>query len=114
MKCDLWAVVNLPAGAFTAAGAGVKTNLLFFTKGRPTERVWYYDLSDVKVGKKTPVTREQIEVKNYDLKAVNPNAKVVEDTRTPEELLDLIEAKGREVAEALASLRTLTASAPKT
>jgi len=29
------------------------------------------------------------------------------DTRTPEELLDLIEAKGREVAEALAALRSI-------
>ncbi|MEN9426768.1 MAG: hypothetical protein RLZZ220_1117, partial [Pseudomonadota bacterium] len=30
--------------------------LLFFTKGRKTERIWYYDLSGVKVGKKTPMT----------------------------------------------------------
>ena len=127
--CDLWCIVSLPGGVFTAAGAGVKTNLLFFTKGRPTEKIWYYDLSDIKVGKKTPfmlekfedffrllpargdsdrswtVSREEIEAKNFDLKAVNPNAKNDEDTRTPEELLDLIEAKGREVAEALASLR---------
>jgi type I restriction enzyme M protein len=108
----------LPGGVFTAAGAGVKTNLLFFTKGRMTERVWYYDLSDIKVGKKTPVTidrfedffrllperadserswtvrREAIEARNYDLKAVNPNAKRDEDTRTPQELLDLIETRG--------------------
>src|SRR5207237_6529057 len=55
--CDLWCVVSLPAGAFVNAGAGVKTNLLFFTKGRPTERVWYFDLSGVKVGKKAPLTR---------------------------------------------------------
>jgi type I restriction enzyme M protein len=41
---------------FSTAGAGVKTNLLFFTKGRKTERIWYYDLSWVKVGKKTPLT----------------------------------------------------------
>jgi hypothetical protein len=33
------------------------------------------------------------------------NAKNNQDTRTPEDLLDLIEAKGREVAEALAALR---------
>lgn len=90
----------------------------------------YYDLSDIKVGKKTPltmdrfdeffrllptrgdsdrswtVTREQIEARNYDLKAVNPNAKADEDLRKPEELLDLIEAKGKEVADALAKLRT--------
>ncbi|OGK76459.1 MAG: N-6 DNA methylase [Candidatus Rokubacteria bacterium RBG_16_73_20] len=132
-ECDLWCIVSLPAGAFVNAGAGVKTNLLFFTKGRPTERVWYYDLSDVKVGKKSPLTlekfekffqrlparadsehswtveRKEIEARGYDLKAVNPNAKRDEDTRTPEELLDVIEAKGREVAEAVAELRRLTA-----
>jgi type I restriction enzyme M protein len=127
--CDLWCIVSLPGGVFTAAGAGVKTNLLFFTKGKPTEKIWYYDLSDIKVGKKTPftlerfeeffkmlpqrgdserswtVTRKEIEEKNYDLKAVNPNAKLEEDTRTPEELLDVIEQKGREVFEALKTLR---------
>jgi type I restriction enzyme M protein len=114
---------------FTAAGAGVKTNLLFFTKGKPTEKIWYYDLSDIKVGKKTPltmdrfndffrmlptrsdserswmVTRDEIEARNYDLKAVNPNAKANEDLRKTEELLDLIEAKGKEVATALAKLK---------
>ena len=108
--CDLWALISLPGGVFTAAGAGVKTNLLFFTKGKPTEKMWYYDLSDIKVGKKTPltadrfekffellpsrgdserswtVTREEIEERGYDLKAVNPNAKVEEDTRTPGEI----------------------------
>ena len=195
-ECDLWCVVSLPAGVFTAAGAGVKTNLLFFTKGRPTRKIWYYDLTDIKVGKKTPLTlkhfedffrllperadsdlswtvdmneRKQIaaeearplkeqstakgrqaaqwnerlkELKKakfrddaaiaeaeakvteltreakelaakakeiedvvYDLKAVNPHKKPVVDTRTPEELIDIIEAKGREVAEALAVLR---------
>jgi Type I restriction-modification system methyltransferase subunit len=128
--CDLWCIVSLPGGVFTAAGAGVKTNLLFFNKGKPTEKIWYYDLSDIKVGKRTPfllekfdeffrllptrgdserswtVTRQQIEAKNYDLKAVNPNRKIVEDTRTPNELLTFIEAKGREVTEQLTALRT--------
>lgn len=55
-ECDLWAIVSLPGGVFSTAGAGVKTNLLFFTKGRKTERIWYYDLSHVKMGKKTPLT----------------------------------------------------------
>lgn len=55
-ECDLWAIVSLPGGVFSTAGAGVKTNLLFFTKGKKTERIWYYDLSGVKVGKKTPLT----------------------------------------------------------
>jgi len=128
--CDLWCIISLPGGTFINAGAGVKTNLLFFTKGQPTEKVWYYDLSDIKVGKKTPLTldhfeeffrllpsrgdsekswtvqRQEIEAKTYDLKAVNPNAKNDEDTRTPEELLELIEVKGREVAEAIAALRS--------
>lgn len=57
--CDLWCIVSLPGGVFTAAGAGVKTNLLFFTKGKRTERIWYYDLSHVKVGKNTPMTLDR-------------------------------------------------------
>jgi type I restriction enzyme M protein len=128
---NVWTIVSLPPGVFVSAGAGVKTNLVFFTKGEQTEGIWYYDISDIKVNKKNPftrklledffrllperadserswtVTRAEIEAKNYDLKAVNPNAKTNEDTRTPEELLDLIEAKGREVAEALAVLRRI-------
>jgi len=127
--CDLWCILSLPAGTFKQAGGGVKANLLFFTKGKPTEKIWYYDLSDIKVGKKTPltmanfadflqllpiradserswtVTRKGIEDKGYDIKAVNPNKKDTNDTRTPEELLDIIEAKGKEVAEAVALLR---------
>jgi type I restriction enzyme M protein len=54
--------------------------------------------------------RSDIEARNYDLKAVNPNASTEEDTRTPEELLDLIEVKGLEVAEAIATLRRLVAA----
>jgi type I restriction enzyme M protein len=128
--CALWCILSLPPGTFVNAGAGVRTNLLFFTKAGPTEKTWYYDLSEVQVGKKTPLTlghfeeflkllpqraesdrswtapRTDIEAKNCDLKAMNPHAKSNEDTRTPEELLDLIEAKGREVAEALSALRS--------
>lgn len=55
-ECNLWAIISLPGGVFSTAGAGVKTNLLFFTKGKKTEKIWYYDLSYVKVGKKTPLT----------------------------------------------------------
>ena len=53
------------------------------------------------------VERKEIDAHGYDLKAVNPHAKTDEDTRTPAELLDIIEAKGREVAEAVAELRRL-------
>ena len=49
---------------------------------------------------------EAIENAVYDLKAVNPHAKGNVDTRTPEELLYIIEAKSREVHEALAIFRT--------
>jgi len=55
-ECDLWAIISLPGGCFSGAGAAVKTNLLFFTKGRKTIKIWYYDLTHVKVGKKSPMT----------------------------------------------------------
>ena len=41
----------------------------------------------------------------YDLKAVNPNRKPETDTRTPEELIQIIEAKGAEITEALSVLK---------
>lgn len=41
----------------------------------------------------------------YDLKAVNPNAKSTEDTRTPEELVEFIGSKSHEVAALLAKLK---------
>lgn len=134
--CDLWCIVSLPPGVFSSAGAGVKTNLLFFTKGGPTEQVWYYDLSDVKVTKKQPltvdrfdqffelkdshadsdrswtVTRAEIEARGFDLKAVNPNAKSDVDTRTPAELLAEIEARHAEVGAAIHELRHLIQGEP--
>lgn len=55
-ECDLWAIISLPGGCFSGAGAAVKTSLLFFTKGRKTTKIWYYDLTHVKVGKKSPMT----------------------------------------------------------
>lgn len=60
-ECDVYCIVSLPGGVFVSAGAGVKTNLVFFTKGRPTERIWYFDLSDIKVGKKTQLTLKHFE-----------------------------------------------------
>jgi type I restriction enzyme M protein len=55
-ECELWAIASLPGGVFVGAGAAVKTNLLFFTKGKKTSKIWYYDLTHVKVGKKSPMT----------------------------------------------------------
>ena len=195
-ECNLWCVLSLPNGVFTQAGAGVKTNLLFFNKGERTGKIWYYDLSEVKVTKRQPLTlshfdeffrllperadsenswmvdlrarigeaaeeakplrakaekkgRERTRVEKrltrlrrprenkdqttieetqaalnmlkkeisalqkqatdienaaYDLKAVNPNKQPEIDTRTPKELLNIIEAKGQEIREALKTL----------
>lgn len=41
--CDLHTVLRLPRGTFTPYSQGVKANVIFFTKGAPTERVWIYD-----------------------------------------------------------------------
>ena len=41
-ECNLHTIVRLPNGVF-APYTGIKMNLLFFTKGRPTEAVWYYE-----------------------------------------------------------------------
>ncbi|MGK7919157.1 MAG: N-6 DNA methylase [Trichodesmium sp.] len=99
--------------------------MLFFTKGKPTENIWYYDLSDIKVTKKNPltldkfenffallpnraktqrswnITREEIEARDYDLKAVNPNSIFTSKIRKKQELLNLIAEKSSEVTEAL-------------
>jgi type I restriction enzyme M protein len=41
--CDLHTVLRLPRGTFHPYSPGTKTNVLFFNKGRPTERTWIYD-----------------------------------------------------------------------
>ena len=53
----------------------MKTNLLFFTKGKKTEKTWYYDLSYVKVGKKTPLTLAHF--------GFAPDGSVLADTQLP-------------------------------
>jgi type I restriction enzyme M protein len=41
-ECNLHTIVRLPNGVFSPY-TGIKTNLLFFTKGQPTEKIWYYE-----------------------------------------------------------------------
>ncbi|MGO8836617.1 MAG: N-6 DNA methylase [Limisphaerales bacterium] len=41
-QCNLHTIVRLPNGVF-APYTGIKTNLLFFTKGEPTREIWYYE-----------------------------------------------------------------------
>ena len=131
-ECDLYCIVSVAPGAFTTAGSGIKTNLLFFNKGKRTEDIWYYEIVPqdrerfTKSSKLTldyfdeffkllpgredserswTVSRAEIEERNYDLKAVNPHRPDEADTRTPEELLAEIEMHGRELDAALAELR---------
>ena len=61
-KCNLHTILRLPTGIFYAQG--VKTNVLFFTRGESdkgnTKEVWVYDLraNMPQFGKRTPLTRE--------------------------------------------------------
>ena len=61
-KCNLHTILRLPTGIFYAAG--VKTNVLFFTRGEEelgnTKKVWFYDLRTnmPTFGKRTPFTEE--------------------------------------------------------
>jgi type I restriction enzyme M protein len=41
-ECNLHTIVRLPNGVF-APYTGIKTNILFFTKGQPTQDVWFYE-----------------------------------------------------------------------
>lgn len=41
-ECNLHTIVRMPNGVFSPY-TGIKTNLLFFTKGQPTEHIWYYE-----------------------------------------------------------------------
>lgn len=128
-ECDLWCVVSLPPGTFASAGAGVKTNLLFFTKGRLTDTVWYYDLSSRSVGKKTPLclhdfeeffrflpkreesprswsrSRREIEDACYDLKATNPHSSLPAEESSVCELMGRMEETSRELQQYMESLR---------
>src|SRR4030042_5003448 len=128
-ECNLWCILSLPPKVFLNAGAASKTNLLFFTKGEPTKEIWYYDLSDLNITKKQPLTLEkfeeffkllperasgerswrvsveEIKAKNYDIKAVNPNRKGREDNRTPEELLSILESQEEDIKKALMVLK---------
>jgi type I restriction enzyme M protein len=41
--CDLHTVLRLPRGTFSPYSPGTKTNVIFFTKGQPTQTIWIYD-----------------------------------------------------------------------
>ena len=58
-NCNLHTVLDLPGGAFQ--GAGVKTVVLFFAKGAPTKKVWFYQLNLARnLGKGNPLNENDL------------------------------------------------------
>ncbi|MDL5053042.1 N-6 DNA methylase [Oscillatoria laete-virens NRMC-F 0139] len=129
-NCNLHTVLDLPGGTFT--GAGVKTVVLFFEKGKPTQKVWFYQLNlDRNLGKTNPLNENDLEqfvklqktfgesenswtvnVKDidqttFDLSVKNPNKKEEAALRPPHEILDEIKALDEESAEILNSISEL-------
>lgn len=82
-KCDLHTILRLPTGIFYAAG--VKTNVLFFTRGQSetgnTKNVWFYDMrTNVPAyGKRTPFMEEAFRDFIYAYTGGISADKVVED-----------------------------------
>jgi type I restriction enzyme M protein len=108
--CDLHTILDMPGGTFQ--GAGVKTVVLFFEKGRPTRRTWYYQLDPGRnMGKTNPLNEADMaefvrlaktkgesanswsvdvgEVKpdTYDLSVKNPNGAEETPLRDPKTIL---------------------------
>ena len=129
-SCNLHTVLDLPGGVFT--GAGVKTVVLFFDKGTPTLKVWYYqlnldrnlgktnalsenDLADFVALQKTKANSEnswtmdvaKIDMKTYDLSAKNPNKKEATALREPRQILDEMKALDKESEVILTSILKL-------
>lgn len=125
---NLFAVVSLPQGAFTGVGTGVKTNLIFFERGKPTKDVWYYELIG-KFTKGKPIRDSNLEecwqkfqkragsdsswsvpvenLKNYDLTARNPNRKEDLSHRPPIELVLEIKKKEEKIDDILNEIKKI-------
>jgi len=57
--CNLHAVLDMPGGTFQ--GAGVKTVVLFFEKGAPTRKIWFYQLDPGRnLGKTNPLNDDDL------------------------------------------------------
>ncbi len=129
-SCNLHTVLDMPGGTFQ--GAGVKTVVLFFEKGEPTKRIWYYQLDPGRnMGKTNPlndndlaefvdlqgsfatspkswsVERSGIDPASFDLSVKNPDAGEVVALRSPEAILEEIAALDAESAGILAEIRAL-------
>jgi type I restriction enzyme M protein len=129
-NCNLHTVIDMPQGTFQ--GAGVKTVVLFFEKGEPTRRIWYYRLDTGRtLGKTNPLNdtdmadfvakqasfaegpnswsaeADSLDPATLDLTARNPNAPEAEALRSPAEILDVIARLDAESAGVLARVREL-------
>ena len=129
-NCNLHTILDCPGGTFQ--GAGVKTVVLFFEKGQPTENIWYYQLDPGRnLGKTNPLNDDDlaefvtlqskaedsvnswtvniadVEQDSWDLSVKNPNRDDEVVLRDPVEILDEIQALDRETAEILESVRGL-------
>jgi type I restriction enzyme M protein len=129
-SCNLHTVLDCPGGTFL--GAGVKTVVLFFEKGAPTRKVWYYQLDPGRnMGKTNPlndadlaefialqktfadsgkswsVDAANIDATTFDLSVKNPNAVETVTHRSPQDIMEEIAALDAESAEVLASIRDL-------
>ncbi|MDH5192853.1 MAG: type I restriction-modification system subunit M [Nitrospira sp.] len=129
-SCNLHTVLDCPGGTFQ--GAGVKTVVLFFDKGAPTRKVWFYQLDPGRnLGKTNPlndddlkefiklqksfadspkswnVNAKEIDQATFDLSVKNPNGGEVVAHRSPQEIMDEIAALDAESAEVLEHIKTL-------
>jgi len=127
-SCNLHTVLDCPSGTFQ--GAGVKTVVLFFEKGAPTRKVWYYQLDPGRnMGKTNPlndddltdfvekqksfvvgsnswfVDAKDIDAATFDLSVKNPNGGEVAALRNPREILNEIVALDAEGAKILEGIR---------
>ena len=95
-KCNLHTILRLPTGIFYAQG--VKTNVLFFTRGSSdkgnTKEVWFYDLRTnmPSFGKTTPLKREYFA--DFERAYEAENRRAVQDERWSVFTREQIAAKG--------------------
>lgn len=129
-NCSLHTILDCPAKTFL--GAGVKTVVLFFTKGESTKKIWYYQLDPGRsLGKTNPlhdsdltdfitlqkeftdsdkswsINISDINKVTWDLSVKNPNGQKQEDLQTPDMIIAEIMALDMESTNILKSIKEL-------
>ena len=129
-SCNLHTVLDCPGGVFQ--GAGVKTVVLFFEKGAPTRKIWFYKLDPGRnLGKTNPlndddlaefvklqatfadspkswtVDAKTIDPATFDLSVKNPSGGEEVKHRSPAAIMEEIAALDAESAAVLAGIRRL-------